>query len=166
MNCLCGCETKVAKRYAVGHARKGVYVSKKIRKRMSESHIGKTRSVIDYGRKPKTYYRFYNTKPERFLKSMLSVNGIEYDSQKQIFGVPDIFIEPNICIFVDGCYWHECKKCGYNTHETTSKKSQRDILVNEKLKSLGYMTVRIWEHEIYDNLNRCLDKIRGEMQCQ
>ena len=162
MNCLCGCGISVKNRYVLGHQRKGVPVSLETRKLMSESHIGITRSVIDYGKKPKMNKRFYNTKPERFLKSILSVNGIQHCSQKQVFGLPDIFIEPNICIFVDGCYWHGCNKCGFN-NDISVKKSNRDILVNNTLKNQHYRIIRIWEHDIYTNPIKCLDVIRGEI---
>jgi len=107
----------------------------------------------------------HNTKPERFLKSILSVNGVKHDSQKQVFGTPDIFIKPNICIFVDGCYWHGCKQCGYDSNEIIIKKSRRDKLVNKTLKKQGYKVIRLWEHEIYKNPIKCFSILENEI-CQ
>lgn len=105
---------------------------------------------------------FGNTKPERFIQSILSINSIEYKLNKNIYGKPDIFIEPNTCVFIDGCFWHGCK-----THSTTKqlnhiipqRKMKRDIIVNKKLKEEGYEVIRIWEHEVYENPMGCLTKI-------
>lgn len=164
MKCICGCGEDVKNKYVLGHQRKGVRVSEKTRELMSKNHIGVIRSVIDYGKPSKINHRFYNTKPERFLKSALVLNGIEHDSQKQIFGVPDIFIKPNICVFVDGCYWHGCNECGFSTKELRIlKKHKRDLLVNKKLKSHGYKVIRIWEHEINNDLISCVNIVRGEI---
>lgn len=103
-----------------------------------------------------------NTKPERFLKSILSVNGINYESQKPIIGKPDIFIQPNICIFEDGCYYHGCEE-HLNEKELLSKIPQegirRDQLVTKELKKQGYKVVRIWEHEVYEDIHKCLKKM-------
>ena len=47
-----------------------------------------------------------DTKPEKDLQEILNEKGIEFEKHKSILGQPDIFIEPNTCIFVDGDYWH------------------------------------------------------------
>ena len=108
--------------------------------------------------------KFKNTKPERFLKSILSVNGIKYESQKKLYGRPDIFIEPNICIFVDGCFHHGCKKCMSEKSlncEIPKKKTNIDIRVTKTLEDQGYKVIRIWEHEIYDDPMGCLNNMRS-----
>lgn len=98
-----------------------------------------------------------DSKPERFLQSILSVNNIEYTKHKPILGQPDIFIEPNICVFVDGCYWHGCKQCGFINEE----KNKKDDKITDILNIQGYKVIRIWEHVINNNLNSCLIKIKG-----
>ena len=106
---------------------------------------------------------FKNRTTERFLKSILSVNGIIHESQKKLYGIPDIFIEPNICIFADGCFYHGCLKC-YTLKQLRYKSPQRafkrDPIVNQKLKNEGYVVLRFWEHEIYNNLTGILEKIK------
>ena len=107
-------------------------------------------------------YGYENSKPERFLKSILSVNGIEYESQKKIYGKPDIFIQPNICIFVDGCFYHGCKQCCTEKQlrcKDPIRKMKRDPIVNQKLIAQGYKVIRFWQHEINNDLKLCLYKI-------
>lgn len=102
------------------------------------------------------------SKPERFLESILAVNGIKYETQKSITGRPDFFIKPNICIFEDGCYHHGCNL--HNSKEklltkVPQKGINRDKIVNKSLKSQGYIVIRIWEHEVYDDPIGCLEKM-------
>lgn len=111
-----------------------------------------------------------NTKPERFMKSILSVNGIEYESQKLInlgdlsFKC-DIYIpSKNLVIECDGCYWHGCKRCHnekYLDHPQIRKKISFDFLVNGKLSKHGYKVIRFWEHDINENLVKCFEVINS-----
>ena len=75
---------------------------------------------------------------------------------KTVVGRPDfIFRDKKIAIFVDGCFWHGCKKCNlksksnnnYWVKKITRNKS-RDILVNKELKKTGWKVIRIFEHEL------------------
>jgi len=89
-----------------------------------------------------------DTKPERLLQLALSMKEISYEKHKSIFGRPDIFIEPNLCIFVDGKYWH-----------TLPKSIQRDTIVNEKLEKDGYKILRFSDQEIYNSINNVVEQI-------
>jgi hypothetical protein len=51
-----------------------------------------------------------DTSIEIILQNILKDNGIAFIKHKSIFGQPDIFINPNICIFCDGDYWHNFPK--------------------------------------------------------
>ncbi|KKM80635.1 hypothetical protein LCGC14_1337850 [marine sediment metagenome] len=147
------------------------------KQRISDGNKGKTISEesrqkmrASAYKRPINNEKFKNTKPERFLKSILSINGIEYESQKNIYGRPDIFIKPNTCVFVDGCYWHGCTQCMNEkalNHTSPKKKSINDININKTLKKQGYKIVRIWEHDIKNDLNSCLNKIQeGVFSCE
>jgi len=74
----------------------------------------------------------------------------------KIFGKPDfVFPQKKIAIFVDGCFWH-----GHNCRNTSpkdnkaywvkkiSKNISRDKEVSERLMSLGWTVIRIWECEL------------------
>lgn len=95
---------------------------------LSES-TKKTRPYIVFPRKDTSI----EIKMQRFLSSI----GIPFETHKSILGQPDIFIEPNICIFADGDYWHQ-----YPNGRA------RDRWVNKELEKQGYSVIRIWEHDI------------------
>ncbi|KKM74815.1 hypothetical protein LCGC14_1396600 [marine sediment metagenome] len=124
-----------------------------------KKHTEETKQKIREARKRQTL-PVKNTKPERFLQSILSVNEIKYEIHKQdIFGYPDILINSNICIFIDGCYWHGCKKCGF----VNKLKNEKDDKVTKTLKRQGYKIIRIWEHDINYSIMNCFNKIKGEI---
>lgn len=98
---------------------------------------------------------FKNTKIEKELQLALIKKNIKFEVQKQILGLPDIFIEPNICVFADGCYWHGCEMCGYNNLQ----KQNRDAKITEELTEKGYCVFRFWEHDIKNNADKLVEKL-------
>lgn len=120
---------------------------KGIKNRHSKETIEKIRNARRNQIIPKT-----DTKPERMIQIALSLQGIKFETHKPLIGQPDIFIEPNICIFIDGCYWHGCKDCypelivSKRIFQTTFS----DISNTHKLNELGYNVIRIREHLIKD----------------
>jgi DNA mismatch endonuclease (patch repair protein) len=87
--------------------------------------------------KCKEGYNSKNTMPELLLRSELTNRKIDFELNKKIFGHPDIFIKPKICIFVDGNYWHNYPNG-----------NGRDKKVNETLEKSGYKVIRFWESDI------------------
>jgi DNA mismatch endonuclease (patch repair protein) len=96
------------------------------------------------------------------LQNILKNNCIKFEKHKAIMGQPDIFIEPNICIFTDGCYWHGCEQClDRNKHESWIKsKKVKDLIITQWLYNEGYIVLRFWEHEINNNIDDILQKIK------
>jgi very-short-patch-repair endonuclease len=99
-------------------------------------HCSKRCSAITKNIKQKTK----NTDIELILKEWLIKNNIKFIEQKPIYNVtiPDFFIEPNICLYADGDYWHNL--------EDTKK---RDKKINVYLKSNGYKIIRLKGSEIH-----------------
>jgi DNA mismatch endonuclease (patch repair protein) len=93
-----------------------------------------------------------DTSIEIKIQNILIENKVIFEKHKSIFGQPDIFIEPNICIFADGDYWHNL-----------DYKKERDIKVNEFLKNNGYVVLRFWEHEINEDVEKCFQQINLEI---
>jgi G:T-mismatch repair DNA endonuclease (very short patch repair protein) len=85
---------------------------------------------------------------EVLLQNALRVKGVDFEKHKPIFGQPDIFIPPNLCIFADGEYWHR-----------TPKKVERDSVVNITLQLMGYKVLRFWESDIHKKLDWCISQI-------
>ncbi len=104
------------------------------------------------------------TFPERVLASGLWRQGIRYFTHEgyksvtgeKIIGNPDmVFPRKRILIFVDGCFWHGCPKCGkspeqsgafwVNKIDTNRKRDQR---VTATLRSQGWKVLRVPEHDV------------------
>jgi DNA mismatch endonuclease Vsr len=87
--------------------------------------------------------------------------------QRSVIGCPDLFFQAqNTAIFIDGCFWHGCPQCSHlprtNTHYWKTKiqlNKKRDRRTTRTLQAQGYRVLRIWEHEIKSNTERCLRKI-------
>lgn len=79
---------------------------------------------------------------------------------KDMPGCPDFYFpKARLVIFVDGCFWHACPKCGrlpssnpeYWTPKIDSNR-RRDNRTRRYLRAQGLHVMRIWEHEVeYDS---------------
>lgn len=87
---------------------------------------------------------------------------------KELPGNPDFyFVKQNVAIFVDGCYWHGCPKCGHIPKTRSEfwrakiqRNQQRDKQKTRELKKLNIKTIRIWEHELRKKfIGKTMDKI-------
>jgi DNA mismatch endonuclease (patch repair protein) len=82
-------------------------------------------------------------------------------------GTPElVFRSERIAVFTDGCFWHGCQRCGKTPRTNASywaKKIQLNIERDRKdeanLLALGFLVVRLWEHEIRENSNSCVSRI-------
>ncbi|MFP2925146.1 very short patch repair endonuclease [Pyxidicoccus sp. 3LG] len=75
---------------------------------------------------------------------------------KLLRGKPDFFFpEHQVAIFVDGCYWHGCRRCGHIPKTNSifwsaklARNRQRDRTVTRALRRAGIRVLRVWEHEL------------------
>lgn len=89
-------------------------------------------------RDTKKKLKFKDTSIELELDKILDGLNISYKKQKyELFGTPDRFIEPNICLFVDGEYWHNYPS-----------RTEHDNDVTKKLSRDGYEVLRFWGNEV------------------
>jgi len=115
----------------------------------------------------KQVFPFKDTSIEVKLQEGLKKLNIPFETHKIIEGFVqcDIFIEPSIVIFVDGCYFHGCQVCYLNRTKldaTQNKNVIRDALVNQFFNNLNgkYKVLRFWEHDILNNFeSNVLDEI-------
>ena len=116
----------------------------------------------------KQVFPLTDTKIEKILQKRLREKGIKFEKHKSILGQPDIFIEQNICIFADGDYWHGNPMVFSPNDEITSSGGrkkvweiwEKDEKINQKLIQKGYKVLRLWEEEIKNNPEKCLQKIK------
>ena len=113
-----------------------------------------------------------DSKPERFLQQLLRDLKIKFVKHKPILGQPDIFIEPNFCIFVDGDYWHANPRF-YGKNQLVSfpgkkirakTKWKKDADITKRLKNDGYKIMRFWEFDIFNYPEKCIEKILKKIQ--
>lgn len=77
----------------------------------------------------------------------------------RVEGRPDFaFPKQKVAVFIDGCFWHGCKKHGTIPktnvaywEEKIENNKKRDRLVSRSLKKREWRVLRIWEHEIKKN---------------
>jgi len=105
-----------------------------------------------------------DTKPEKIMQIALALNGIKFKKHLEDYGQPDIFIEPNICIFVDGDYWHANPKKYSSENQVTKYKKAKEIWaydtkINHKLNKKSYRVIRIWQSDIKDDANKCAENV-------
>jgi DNA mismatch endonuclease (patch repair protein) len=108
-----------------------------------------------------------NTEPEIILRSALWRAGLRYRRKSKLPGRPDIiFPGGKMAVFVDGCFWHLCPKhfTMPKTNRAFWKKKlernrERDSEVNFALRKLGWRVIRIWEHQLRSNPQRCTERI-------
>jgi DNA mismatch endonuclease (patch repair protein) len=90
----------------------------------------------------------------------------------EVPGVPDfLFEDERIAVFVDGCFWHGCPRCGHipltNRRYWVAKlarNKRRDRAISKTLKSLGYRVTRIWECQLRAAPKRCLARLKNELK--
>ena len=115
-----------------------------------------------------------DTKPEKDLQKILNDIGIPFEKHKPILGQPDIFIQPNICIFADGDYWHANPKDFVNKGKlypgfkkddhiignlSAKDKWARDKNVSQRLRKKGYNVIRFWQSELENYREKCIQKM-------
>jgi DNA mismatch endonuclease, patch repair protein len=104
-----------------------------------------------------------HTSPERLLRGELWKRGHRYRLHTRTpVGAPDlVFAGRRVAVFVDGCFWHGCPS-HYVRPRTRNEfwdsklkenvdRDRRQTLV---LKQLGWRVVRLWEHEVWEDLDR------------
>ena len=71
-------------------------------------------------------------------------------------GNPDFFFSQlNLAVFIDGCFWHGCVRCGHVPRKNSAfwrakleRNRQRDRLSECRLRRAGFEVVRLWEHDL------------------
>lgn len=108
-----------------------------------------------------------DTKPEIKLRKSLFSDGYRYRTNKWflIEGCrfkPDMtFPSKKAVIFIDGCFWHKCPSCfkrPMSNKKYWDKKIKdnidRDKRQNRLLRKNGWLVIRVWEHEVNNDLKK------------
>lgn len=142
----------------------GKHHSKETKEKIALAHLGKKGSQKQKDMRLHQIFPIKDTSIEIKLQEELKKLGIHFEKHKAIIGQPDIFIEPNICIFADGCYWHGCEKCFEDRNRLGNRQRYaivKDNIITQKLINDGYIVLRFWEHEINDNMENLIIQIKS-----
>lgn len=127
----------------------------------------KTKEQISYNMKQ---VKNKDSKIEILLRQELWNRGLRYrKNTNKVFGHPDIaFIGKKIAVFCDSEFWHgynwEERQNDFKSHQEfwiskIERNMERDIEVNERLKSEGWTVIRFWGNEIKKDTVKCADII-------
>jgi DNA mismatch endonuclease (patch repair protein) len=98
-----------------------------------------------------------NKETEMKLAALLRASGITgWRRHQPLPGRPDfVFRRERLALFVDGCFWHGCRKhCRMPAtnreywNQKIARNIARDRSTGRTLKRLGFRVVRIWGHSL------------------
>ena len=110
-----------------------------------------------------------NTTLETSFRRVLwsaGVRGWRLHSNK-LPGRPDlVFSTSRVAVFIDSCFWHGCamhlrmpKSNLDYWQRKIARNKERDALNTQELKTLGWCVLRFWEHEIRENVEKCVTEV-------
>lgn len=110
-----------------------------------------------------------NRTTERRLRGLLArerVRGWTLKTPAAI-GSPDfVFLRARVAVFVDGCFWHGCPRCGHVPKTNSAywiakiaRNQRRDRRIRRAAHTAGYKVVRIWECALKREPALCVERI-------
>lgn len=117
-----------------------------------------------------------DTRPEMALRSALHRVGFRFRRDypirlegRRTVRVDIAFTKARVAVFVDGCFWHSCPEHGNRPKVNDgywgpklARNVQRDREHDEALRSIGWRSIRVWEHEDVDQATeRVAREVRG-----
>ncbi len=112
--------------------------------------------------------RSKNTEPELAVRRALWLAGYHFRLHRaDLPGKPDIvFPAFKLVLFVDGCFFHGCPKHSVRPRTNTSfwrnkveGNVRRDRLVGQSLRAAGWRVLRVWEHQVRQDIRRVVQRV-------
>lgn len=108
-----------------------------------------------------------DTDLEIVVRSSLHKQGYRFRKHvKSLPGKPDIvFPRVKVAVFVDGDFWHGYRlsrwehKLSDFWQKKIARNRERDQKNFRRLRRMGWCVIRIWKHEINEDLEWCLTRI-------
>lgn len=122
------------------------------------SHAERTRPVASSAQVSAfmSAQRTRDTQPELELRRALHHRGVRFRLHRgDLPGKPDlVLVRLRVAVFVDGCFWHRCQAHGTVPRanhdwwvEKLANTGSRDRRNDDRLRTLGWESVHVWEHE-------------------
>ena len=133
-----------------------------------KTHDEKTRALIRESRLKQVFPQ-EDTKPERIMQKALLYRNVEYEKHFPVLGQPDVFIKPNLCVFIDGDATHgNPRYYGINDKIAFGVIAKdrwiKDQSITMKLIKSGYKVLRIWQDDIETDADKCVQFIQYFIQ--
>jgi len=120
-----------------------------------------------------TRIRKADTKPELIVRRLVFARGLRYRKYSaSLPGKPDLtFARAKVAVFVDGDFWHgwrfnewEHKLSSDYWKKKIRRNMERDVSNQALLERGGWTVIRVWEHEIEENADACVDRIEAAVR--
>jgi DNA mismatch endonuclease (patch repair protein) len=113
-----------------------------------------------------------NTGPEKLVAEGLAGQGVRFERHPaDLPGRPDIvFRRLKVAVFIDGDFWHGWRfplwqrKLSPRWQEKIAGNRARDRRTFRNLRRSGWKVVRIWEHQVEQDLPRCIARVLAAVQ--
>ena len=104
---------------------------------------------------------------EKLVQQGLSRRGLRFHRHvRSLPGSPDIvFIREKVAVFVDGDFWHGWRLATWEHklspfwRDKLHANRLRDRRNFCRLRAKGWTVVRIWQHQVKENLSLCIERI-------
>jgi DNA mismatch endonuclease (patch repair protein) len=116
--------------------------------------------------------RSTDTTPELLVRKLVHARGLRFRKHcTWLPGRPDLlFAQSRTVVFVEGDYWHGWrfaawmeKLTPYWKHKIEGNR-RRDARNLRKLRREGWVVIRIWEHDVKRDVERCIDRIEAAVR--
>ena len=119
--------------------------------------------------------RSRNTSPERAVRNALWRKGYRYRlNDKRLPGSPDLVLPKyRAVIFINGCFWHGHRGCTKYTvpktneqfwREKVARNIARDELNAQRLDTLAWTVITVWECELGKNTDATIARIEADLR--
>ena len=119
--------------------------------------------------------RSRNTSPERAVRRELWRRGYRYRlNDKRLPGSPDLVLPKyRAVIFINGCFWHGHRGCTKYTvpktneqfwREKVARNIARDELNAQRLDTLAWTVITVWECELGKNTDATIARIEADLR--
>lgn len=111
--------------------------------------------------------RSRDTQPELTIRRLLHARGLRFRLHASALpGRPDVvFPAEMVAVFVDGDFWHGWRLASWRSKlapywvgkiEGNRSRDRRNL---RRLRRLGWVVVRIWEHQVRRSADACVAKV-------
>ena len=108
------------------------------------------------------------------VRKTVHARGMRYrKNDRRLPGTPDItFSGPKVAVFVDGDFWHgwdfenKRRKLPAYWIDKIEANQRRDRRNSTELREMGWLVIRVWGHEVLDDVEAVADRIESVVRAR